>query len=202
MRPEKLDKRRSRIVARLAADRRHFVRGQLSLNGRYLAENGWEYQCKVIDMSPGGILLTSEFVPEISEQVVLLIEDIGRVQGEIVRHTDGGYAVSVRTTSRKKSQLASKLTWLINAERLGLKDDRATERKPHTGTVYLELRDGTRFQASAIDLSVTGMAIQSTEHICLGERVKVGRLNGTVTRLLATGFAVRFDPPEPKPKDE
>ncbi len=195
--PEKLDKRRTRIVARLAAENRHFARGELTLSGRFLAENGWEYPCEINDISPGGLSLQSDFQPPLEQDIILMAEELGRIQGKVSRLTDDGFVLLIKSTTRKRDQLANQLTWLMNAERLGLEDDRADVRTQHQGMVHLEMKDGTRFVANAIDISISGLAVESTEHVTLGEPVKVGKLCGTISRRLASGFAIQFDPPTP-----
>ncbi|MBL4595247.1 MAG: PilZ domain-containing protein [Robiginitomaculum sp.] len=201
MRPEKLDKRKARIVARLAAERRHFVRGKLEINGRFLAASNREYPCQIIDISPGGLSIQSDFLPQPSEKIVLMMEHLGRVQAEVVRELTGGFAACIMATSRKRNQLASELTWLMNAERLGLQDDRAGPRNPHQGDVHVQLHDSTRFIATAVDISATGIALESTEKVSLGEPVTIGRLQGTVSRKTGFGFAVKFDPPDEQVED-
>jgi hypothetical protein len=194
--PVKLDKRKSRIVARLAAESRHFVRGRLSLKGRFLAANGWEYPFDVQDISPGGMNINSDFVPPVGQDIVLMVEDIGRLQAKVVRITEGGFAVALQATARKRDQLGDQLTWLINARRLGLNDDRSGDRGQRQGDVHILLEDGTRFVASAIDVSLSGMAIETNESVKIGEQVQIGKLSGRITRKMQTGFAIRFDPPE------
>ena len=198
LRPEKLDKRRSRIVGRLAADNRHFSRGKLTLKGRFLAENGWEYPLEVIDLSPGGMLVQSDYRPNEGQQIVMLLNELGRIQAKIVRTTETGFAVAIIATLRKRDQLADRLTWLMNAERLGLGDDRAAARTQRAGDVHIQLLDGTRFVASSIDVSISGMAVLSQEKVTVGEPVRVGKLSGIIARHLDGGFAIRFDPPAGK----
>jgi len=198
LRPEKLDKRRSRIVGRLASDNRNFSRGKFKLRGRFLAENGWEYPLEIEDISPGGMSVRSDFCPKKGQQVVMLLEDLGRIQAKVVRSTSDGFAVSIIATSRKRDQLADRLTWLLNADRLGLSDDRAAVRTQRAGEVYIQLLDGTRFVATSVDVSISGMAILSPEKVTIGERVYVGKLSGIITRRLEGGFAIRFDPPTNK----
>lgn len=192
---EKLDKRKRRIVARLVAENRHFVRGKLCLQGRFLAPNGWEYPCTVQDISPGGMRVKADVNVLPGKSVVMMLEEMGRVEGEVVRTTSDGFALSVRCTAKKRDQWAEKLIWLLNADRLGLSDDRAGNRKQRKDIVHVTLADGTVFQAQAIDISPTGMAIQSDQKVTLHEPVLVGRLRGQICRLLPDGFAVRFDPP-------
>ncbi len=194
--PIKLDKRKSRIVARLVAESRHFVRGKLVLKGTFLAENGWEYPFETLDISPGGMHISAEYAPAAGQSVSLTLEQLGRIQTKVIRQTGAGFAISVISTSRKRSRLADQLTWILNAERLGLEDDRAGPRDSKHGKVHISLADGTRFTGTAINVSITGMAIESQEQVNVGEHIQIGTLKGTIARKLDTGFAVQFEPPD------
>lgn len=193
--PAPMDKRRKRLVARLAADRRHFKRISLPLNGRYMAQDGGEYPCRVHDISPGGLSVRSDYSPGDSKHVVLMIDALGRLEGDIVRVVAGGFAVSLHSSARKRDKLGDALTWQLNKDRLGLHDERAAKRSKHKNRVYVQTADGLKFLAQSIDMSPTGMAIETTEALKIDERVRVGSLKGVVVRHLANGFALRFDPP-------
>lgn len=195
LRPEKLNKRQSRVVGRLAAENRNFSRGNLDISGRFLAENGWEYPFSIIDISPGGILVQSDFTPKLGETLVMITAEVGRIRGKVVRLESNGFACTILSTTRKRDQLADRLTWLLNYQRLGLEDDRIAERTAKNQQVYVTLSDKTRFVASSIDMSITGMLIQTEENVRLGEQVSVGKLSGTVSRKTETGFAIQFDIP-------
>jgi hypothetical protein len=195
LKPEKLNKRKSRVVGRLAAESRNFSRGNLNFSGRFLAENGWEYPFAIIDISPGGILARSDYIPKLGEQLVMITAELGRIQGKVIRREDNSFACIIQSTARKRDQLADRLTWLLNYQRLGLKDDRIAERKAKNQEVYVTLGDGTRFIATSLDMSITGMLIQTKETVRLAEKISIGKLSGTVSRITETGFAIQFDIP-------
>ncbi|MBL4616732.1 MAG: hypothetical protein JKY46_03475 [Robiginitomaculum sp.] len=195
LKPEKLNKRKSRVVGRLAAESRNFSRGNLNVSGRFLAENGWEYPFAITDISPGGILAQSDYIPKLGEQLVMITAELGRIQGKVIRCENNGFACIIQSTSRKRDQLADRLTWLLNYKRLGLKDDRIAERTAKNQEVYVTLDDGTRFIAASLDMSITGMLIQTKETVRLAEKISVGKLSGTVSRITETGFAIQFDIP-------
>ena len=197
-RPAPLDGRRRRIVARLATERRHSQRVKLPLPGRYLTQNGREFPCEVIDISPGGLLVRASPLPATGERVVFMLAALGRLEGEAVRIDADSFAVRLKVSARKRDRLGDELTWLLNRDRLGLKDDRACRRIRRRNRVFVQTADGLTFTARAIDVSMTGMAIETSEPIRPGERIRVGRLDGVVVRLVENGIAVRFLPPEPE----
>ena len=60
--------------------------------------------------------------------MVAYIDHIGRIEGKIVRAFDGGFAMSINATARKRDKLAAKLTWLANRHELNLPEDRRHDR--------------------------------------------------------------------------
>ncbi|KST60186.1 pilus assembly protein PilZ [Methylobacterium sp. GXS13] len=176
-----------------AADQRRHQRVRVSVLGRYMLANRREYPCQTVDMSPGGVRLTCAVVGEIGERVVLYLEHIGRIEGVIVRHSAGGFAVQLNATPRKRDKIASQLTWLANREILGLPEGRSHERLVPTHTaVTLRVESGREIQARLIDISMSGVAIASSATLHLGASVTVGSTPGRLVRYFEGGFGVQF----------
>ena len=192
----RLDRRKIKIAARGAQERRRHRRVPLALPGRGLAASIGEFACTLVDVSPGGARIASKTPPKAGERVVLLFDGIGRMEGDVVRAGQAGFAVRLSISQRKRDRLADAITWRFNMDRLGLNEDRAAPRKPGRGRAKLRLRDGVVIQADVIDVSITGAAFACLERPRIGETVTVGEMTGHVARWLDNGFAVRFDPPE------
>jgi hypothetical protein len=192
----RLDRRKIKIAARGAQERRRHRRVQLSIPGRGLAASTGEFTCTLVDVSPGGARIASKTPPRMGERVVLLFDGIGRLEGEVVRAGQTGFAVRLSISQRKRDRLADAITWRFNMARLGLEEDRTAPRKPGRGRAKLRLKDGVVIQADVVDVSITGAAFACLERPRVGEPVIVGEMKGHVARWLDTGFAVRFDPPE------
>jgi tetratricopeptide (TPR) repeat protein len=69
----------------LPQERRRFRRTKSSVPGRYMLEDRREFPCHSIDISPGGIGLMAPVPGEIGTRVVVYLEQIGRIEGFIVR---------------------------------------------------------------------------------------------------------------------
>jgi hypothetical protein len=82
-------------------DRRRQPRLAMTVTGRYMLANRHEYQCEVVDVSSSGLILMGPEVGMVGERVIVYIDDqIGRVEGEIVRHVPGGFAMNFNQPSR------------------------------------------------------------------------------------------------------
>ena len=162
--------------------------------------NGEEYPCQVINMSPGGAALVTAVLGEPGERVIAYIDEIGRVEGNIVRNFDGGFAIAINATQRKRDKLASQLTWLANRSTLGMPEDRRHERvQPRNPYSRIKLPDGRTYACRVIDMSISGAAVAIQVRPALGVEVTLGRMRARVVRHFAEGVAVQFsDVQDPK----
>ncbi|MGU3539741.1 PilZ domain-containing protein [Methylobacterium sp. A54F] len=176
-----------------ASDQRRHQRVKVALLGRYMLADRREFPCQTVDMSPGGVCLTCAVAGEIGERVVLYLEQIGRIEGTIARHTPGGFAVQLTATPRKRDKIASQLTWFANRESLGLPEGRAHERiTPIQSAVVLRLDGGREINARIIDISMSGVALACANTPPIGATVTVGRTPGRLVRYFEGGFGVQF----------
>jgi len=174
-------------------ERRRHQRVRVNLLGRFMLENKTEYPCQVINMSPGGVALITPIRGEIGERVIAYIDHIGRIEGKIVRKIEGGFAITIDATARKRDKLASQLTWLANRHILDLPEDRRHERRtPKTPITKLITEDGEEHICRVLDLSLSGAAIKTKVRPPLGKPVKIGKIRARVVRHLDDGLAVEF----------
>lgn len=174
-------------------ERRRHQRVNVALLGRYMLSDRKEYPCQTRDMSPGGALLIAAVKGQIGERVVVYLEHLGRIEGEIKRHTPNGFAISIAAAARKRDKLASQLTWLANRQTLGLPEDRRHERiTPRVLSTVLRLESGREFAARIIDVSMSGAALALEHRPPIGTGVTVGTTNCKVVRHFQGGIAIEF----------
>lgn len=176
-----------------AQERRRHFRVRVALLGRYMLSDRKEYPCQTNDMSPGGALFVAPVQGAVGERIVVYLEHLGRIEGEITRHVENGFAITILATPRKRDKLASQLTWLANRHALGLPEDRRHERiVPLRPAIVLELGDGRTIETRLIDVSLSGAAVAVTKALPIGTSVMVGRTPGKVVRCFQGGVAVEF----------
>lgn len=176
-----------------AAERRRHQRVKVNLLGRFMRENKSEYPCQVINMSPGGMALITPIRGETGERIIAYIDHIGRIEGKIVRKIEGGFAITVDATARKRDKLASQLTWLANRHILNLPEDRRHERRaPKNPISKLILEDGSEHICRVLDLSLSGAALKTKARPPVGKTVVAGKLRARVIRHLEEGLAIEF----------
>ena len=158
-----------------------------------MLENKQEFPCRTINISPGGLLLAAPSRGAIGEKVVLYFDTIGRIEGEIVRHTLDGFAITFAMTAARRDKLADLLTWMINHDYVGLPEDRRHRRiAPRQTASVMSLPDGDHAMVQVVDVSVSGVGLRSDVIPPIGARVEVGRRAGKVVRHFEGGLAVEF----------
>lgn len=75
--------------------------------------DGSEFRCQTIDVSPVGVALRGHLAGEIGERVVAYLDDLGRIEGVIVRRTSFLFAVDASPSSLKLERLANKIDQLV-----------------------------------------------------------------------------------------
>ncbi|WP_436637032.1 PilZ domain-containing protein [Microbaculum sp. FT89] len=176
----------------LSEEKRRFQRVRVNILGRYMLPNKREYPCQVVDMSPGGARLVAPEVGEVHDRVIAYLDHIGRVEGQIARVFDGGFAISINATTHKRDKLASQLTWLANRD-LGLPEDRRHARLvPRNPYSEISLADGRRYRCKVLDMSLSGAAIACEICPAPGTPVRMGNTEGVVVRQIEGGFAIEF----------
>ncbi|MEO3385710.1 PilZ domain-containing protein [Mesorhizobium sp. CAU 1741] len=174
-------------------ERRNFQRVRVKIYGRYMLEDRSEYPCQVIDMSPGDVAFRADNFGQLGEKVIAYLDHIGRIEGVVTRRLDGGFAMTIIASERKRDKLAAQLTWLANKHELDLPEDRRHERvSPRNPMTVLALEDGRSYQCRIIDLSLSGAAVELDVKPALGLPVTLGTMRGRVVRHFEDGVAIEF----------
>ncbi len=175
-------------------DRRRHRRVLWQVPVRGLTGSGEEFTCNTIDVCAGGIRINLARPLEKGENLVLYVEDIGRVEGVIVRVlNEVGYAVEFRVPQRKREKIADALTWLVNKDKLGLTDERIDERRSASGQVIAIHGKGISIACAVADVSLFGVALKTSgPRPMIGDRVQIGERAGTCVGYIDGGFTVDF----------
>ena len=95
---------------------RQHERAGLKLPGRFNFGGGKDYDCRTIDVAAGGLAVESQEKGQMGDHVVAYIEPLGRLEGEIVRRLENGFALKMVTTPTKMEKLASQIRSLVRRE--------------------------------------------------------------------------------------
>jgi hypothetical protein len=126
-------------------EQRSFQRVSVNLPGRLMLPNHDEYECTVLDMSPGDASFVCAARPRMGERIIAYVDHLGRIEGSVAVLNDNGFAILLTATDRKREKLAAQLTWIANKHELGLPEDRRHNRlTPRNTRTELTLDDGRR----------------------------------------------------------
>jgi PilZ domain len=174
-------------------ENRHYQRVKVDLAGRFMLTSREEYPCRVTDMSPGGLTLISQQKGFMCEEVIIYLEEIGRLECVIVRKTDDGFAVSINTTELKRHKLAEQLTWIVNRAEMGVSDSRQNKRAlPKNPHATLTLKDGHKVPVKVIDISYSGAALNTKIVPLIDDVVSLNGQLARVSRVMESGCGIEF----------
>ncbi|MGE3303724.1 MAG: PilZ domain-containing protein [Hyphomonadaceae bacterium] len=179
----------------IAADRRRHYRVDLALAGRLLDSDGREYDCRTRDISAGGACLAASAMPAKGDGVLVYLENLGRLSGEVARiDGDGQFAVIFQSSLHKREKIIEQLTWLWNKTLFANEDARRYTRYESSGGITINLEDGGSLHCEVRDFSMVGCSLKTAfTRPPLGAWVRVGQSYGRVARYLEDGFAVDFE---------
>ena len=97
-------------------ERRQFRRLRVNLAGRYMLADGCEYACRIRDVSAGGLALIAPAPGSLGERVIAYINDIGRLEGVVVRTFSTGFAMIFAATEHRRHRIAARLIRLAHQQ--------------------------------------------------------------------------------------
>jgi hypothetical protein len=180
-----------------AADRRRARRVQVDLAGSYMLANGGEHRCQVQDISLEAVALVAPVAGRMGERIIAYLDEIGRIEGTIVRMHSIGFVMTITATPRKRDKLAAQLTWLANRHKLDLKQQRSDDRfMPRNPLSTMVMPDGVCVSCRIVEMSASGAAVASETRPPIDALIQLGKVEARVVRVSADGFAVKFSSPQ------
>ena len=180
-------------------ERRRNSRIGLVLPGRYMLLDGSEYPCETIDVSAHGVAIRGPKVGCYGERIVAYIQDLGRIEGHIVRRAIGKFALDISSPQSKIDRLADRISWISHRDAEGHFDRREVVRLDvWRDKSLLRTSDGLEYPAELLDVSIDGAALQVDLALPVGSQVTLGEQPAFVLRCFPGGLAVTFESmPEP-----
>lgn len=177
----------------LNGDKRRHRRLPLSMAGRFMRADRVDYACELRDISVGGASVISQTHVSVGENIVAYFQNLGGLEGTVIRSMSEGFAFQFRISEHKREKLAAQITWLANREDFPEEFGRAHERVGMTGRkTTLKVEDGIVVDVDLLDLSVSGASVGTTARPALGSEVSVARLAAIVKRHHEKGIGVEF----------
>ena len=181
-------------------ERNRFARTTATILGRYALASRRnargerrEFSCRTVGISRYELALAVPVSGPIGERVIASFNELGKLEGQIIRLNDDGFVMSLVLAAEQRERLVAKILWLEMRKHLNLPDDRRHKRvipkHPHSTVM---LADGRICDCFVIDLSASGVAVSAEIDPKIGDVLAVGAIVGRVVRIFREGFAVRF----------
>jgi len=176
-------------------ERRRYNRVALTLSGRYMLADGQEFDCQIVDVSPVGVAIQGPLPGNLGERVVAYVQELGRIEGVVVRRAVDWFAIELQVPSSRLQKLASRIGEVARRRAEGASERRSAERVDlDQERATLRLSDGREFVAGLIDVSIDGAALEVDVTPPIGAAVTVGERRARFSRHFAGGVAVTFSP--------
>jgi len=172
-------------------DKRRYRRVELILSARFMLPDQSEHMATLLNISAGGLALKTEQRPAHGTTVIAYVQDIGRLEGRVVRILSDGFAIAFEAGHHLRDKVVDKLTVKINPG--SLVADRMYDRVESTELAHLILADGREVVCRVLDMSFGGIGLAVDEKPKIGEPVLIGRMHGRVVRHFDRGIGVAFD---------
>ena len=173
------------------ADKRRHRRVPLTLRARFLAPDGAEHECQVVNISAGGLRLVAKHHLSREEKLVLYVEHVGRFDCMVVRNCADGFAVRFDIHAKKRERTVEALSKLLLSGPRGAEQRRELRVESDT-SASLTLETGETLPCRISDISLTGAAIEVDRKLEIGSIVRLGRMTAKVVRRNETGYGLAF----------
>jgi hypothetical protein len=184
---------RKALVDRSKADRRRYHRVSVDLPGKlFNPANSREAACKVLDLSPGGAQVESDFEPELDSPIILYVDGFGRFEGQVTRPTGRGFGVKFNCSALKRERIAEQLMLMMNRGMIDETVLRRHERAPKPGLATFTRSSGEVVACEVLDLSLSGVSLKTHHRPPIGETVLIGQMAGRIARHHENGIGVEF----------
>jgi hypothetical protein len=186
--------------AQPAAGQDRYKRFELALLGRFMRANKQEYPCRLNDISVAEASVNAPVEVEAGERIIAYFDEIGGIEGSVLRVFDGGFAMGLKATQHKRDKLAAQITWLINKDAMGSDAGRRHERLGVANkSSSLKFPGGIAVDCRVLDVSLSGASIGTDARPSIGSEVTLGKLRCRVMRYHERGIGVQFlDIPDPE----
>ena len=169
------------------------IDGEISAN--ILINNAENGLARVLDVSAGGIGFLYKGEASLGDRVIAHLDGGTRLEGDVVRLFEGGFAIALSMSEHKRQRLAEALDRERARgraiEKLTLERRIAKRVTGMSQSVVCETAD-RRFPVRIIDMSLTGVAIETDQKLELDAMVVIGKMRGTIVRCEGNRYGVHL----------
>lgn len=162
------------------------------LFGRMMMPDRTEHPFQISQISPDGATILTQVTAPAGIKVVAYIDEIGRVEANVIAEFDGGIALEFIANDARRQRLAEKLKWLAENDKETANKRRHARFEPKDSKSHITMPDGRVYKCEVIDISVSGAGVKTDIMPNLGTYVMLGKMRGRVVRYIEDGIAIEF----------
>ncbi|WP_457795513.1 PilZ domain-containing protein [Methylocystis sp. S23] len=179
-----------------AFERIHGPTVRVDLEASLLLPGGREHACRIVEASTGEMAFATPLEPRYGDHVVVYVSELGRLEGDVERQTESGFAITLDLPERRRRRLAGQLIWFANRENCALSEARRHKRfVPRMPWTYVRMPDGKERVVQINDVSLTGVSVDAADKVAVGDRLAFGVKAAVVRRVFKGGFVAEFEEP-------
>ena len=154
-----------------------------------MLSDGSEFRCRTIDVSATGVAIEAYVVAKLGERVVAYLDELGRIEGLVVRRGEDWFAIEARTSQNRIDRIAQKIAALSgeSGEAFAVTPIATRIRSATLRTTF-----GQDFAVRVSDETEAGAKVLADFKLLPGARVTIDGLRAVVDRDSPDGFLVAF----------
>lgn len=162
------------------------------LFGRMMLPDQSEHPFQISQISTEGATVLCQVTAPTGVKIVAYIDEIGRVEANVIAEFDGGIALEFIANESRRSRLQQKLKWLSENDKDAANQRRHERFEPKSNASHITMPDGRMYKTEVIDISLSGAAVKTDIMPNLGTYVLLGKMRGRVVRYIEEGLAIEF----------
>ena len=161
----------------------------MKLRGRFMLPDGYESHCQTLDVSTTGVCIQADVVAAIGERVVAYIDELGRIEGDIVRRGADWFVIEIRTTRGRIDRIAQKIA-MASGEGLAATD--LAPISPAKRIAKLQLAFGQIYNLEVSDETSFGAKVHADFQLLHGAKLTIDGRPAIVDRDDSDGFFIVY----------
>ncbi|WP_442754920.1 PilZ domain-containing protein [Methylocystis sp. JAN1] len=182
--------------ARVYDARLHGPPVRVDVEARIVLAGMGEHACRIVEASTGEMGFETPLKPAFGDRVIVYAREFGRLEGDVERQAQCGFAIALDLPEARRRRLAGQLIWMANRDSANLPDIRRHKRfVPKMPWTSVRMPDGRERFAQINDVSLNGVSVDAAAKVSVGDRVAFGVKAAVVGRVFDGGFAAEFEEP-------
>ena len=182
--------------ARCVMLNRKYGRARTDIGAHFIVNGARAGTGVALNLSAGGLSVASDLAVNVNDEITIDLFGGARFQGKVVHLFDGGFGMSLEMTDRRRCDLSDAVNAFFERDlppRELRMERRAQTRSPLFGAETTCQTAEGEIRCRVCDVTLEATRIETDARLQVGDRICVGRADGTIVRKSGSSYGVRFD---------